>query len=243
MFPRKYNNKKTIHPRYQHQPNSNNRHTQNKNTQNKDTHTQYSENQQIESQQTDVYHTELLNCLYFLLRNLYFPGWNTDEICSKKLIGMMAEYTSSELEPLVVHYHQFFYTLEYSIKLLLQDESYPNRRLHFDCKRLSERLAIIHEKDQDFYPHTFMAFQLYHSMIEVYPNLSQEIIEKCVGMLMDVHPIIGLFQLYTNQTYLQKEIIHALETLYDHLSNGETIIEPITLEQVETALLALRDIY
>lgn len=202
-------------------------------------------NTEVSTNQTNETHTQLLNCIYYLIRNLYFPDWNKDTLCTKKLVGMIGENNDENIVLLIDNYDSLFDTLERASLILLQDSTYPNRKLHFDCRRLNNLLSSV--KETTFYPHSFMGYQLYANIKEEYPYFPESVICKCVGMLMEAHSVIGLFNLHTDVYYLRYELKRAMETLVLFFKeNNYTEIEIFDKEylyisQVEEGLLQLEE--
>ena len=182
-------------------------------------------NQKDIKQRKDEVHTtsnkkiKQLDTIHFLMEHYYFPGWNVDRICTHKLLGMLAENTEEDLQPLVETYEPFSRYVYKAVEQLLLDGTYPNRKLHFDCRRLKEILKA--NETTVFYPKMYIAEFLYTKWITEYPNCSTVLCGKIIGMFIEANTTDDLFYIASSRKVWIESILHALSVLKPYWDQQE----------------------
>lgn len=163
-----------------------------------------------------------LECLNFFMEHYYFPGWNVDRICTNKLLGMFSEYSEEELQSLVEDYSILSSCLYDATDLLLADSTYPNRRLHFDCRRLKG--LLVSNESLAFYPKHYLGEKMYETYKSSYSN---KLVLKMIGMFIDAYSVDECFQLVNSEERWKESVEEAIRILNQQFSttNSEQLEE------------------
>jgi hypothetical protein len=164
---------------------------------------------------------QLLDAIHFLMEHYYFPGWNTDRICTHKLLGMLAENTEEEIKRALLDYSILADYLEKAINVLLADFDYPNRKLHFDCKRL--KILLSSNQMISFDPKEYIGESLYNKYITQFTKCPPVLAGKIIGMFLEAYPLEECFYLLSEETTKtwRKNIVDAICVLKDYIETCE----------------------